>query len=55
MPILAGSPPPGPPPLTQELIDAVMAEQRAHCAPSSWDRFVRSLAANRFPFKVDPQ
>ncbi|WP_157577285.1 hypothetical protein [Phycicoccus jejuensis] len=53
MPILAGPPPRVP--LTQEVIDAVMAEQRAHCAPSSWDRFVKSLSANRFPFKVDPQ
>jgi hypothetical protein len=28
--------------------------QRAHCAPSTWDRFVKSLAANRFPFEVGP-
>jgi hypothetical protein len=53
MPILAEPPkPPAPEPLTQALVDAVMAEQQRHCAPSTWDKFVRSLAANRFPFRV---
>lgn len=56
MPILATPPPPGPPAveLTPEIVAAVMLEQRTHCAPSTWDRFVKSLAANRFPFKVGP-
>ena len=50
MPIVVQAPPPLPPELTPELVAAVMAAQKAHCAPSTWDKFVRSLAANKFPY-----
>lgn len=50
MPILAEQPPPVV--VTQEIVDAVMEAQRAACAPTTWDRFARSLVANQFPFKV---
>ena len=50
MPIVVQAPPPPAPELTKELVAAVLASQKAHCAPSTWDKFVRSLAANGFPF-----
>lgn len=51
MPIM-GTPPPEPAPVTQDTVDAVMAEAKAHCAPTTWDKFAKSLKANRFPFVV---
>ena len=50
MPILAAQPPV--PAVTQQTVDAVMTIAVAHCAPSTWERFAKSLAANRFPFRV---
>ena len=50
MPISATPPPP--PPLTADLVKRVMAEQQAHCAPTTWDKVVRSLRANGFPYPV---
>lgn len=38
--------------VTQETVDAVMAQAHQHCAPSTWDRFAKSLSANDYPFKV---
>lgn len=52
MPILAKVPRPTPPKITQEVIDAVLALERKHCAASTWDKFAKSLVANRFPFRV---
>ena len=54
MPIHATAPaaPPPPPVVTQDVVDEVMAQAKAHCAPSTWDKFARSMAANKFPFKV---
>lgn len=43
-----------PAPLTQQAVDAVMAEQKKHTAASTWDKFVKSLVANRFPFRITP-
>lgn len=31
---------------------AVLVEAKAHCAPSAWDRFTRSLDARGYPMKV---
>jgi hypothetical protein len=42
-----------PPPLvTQDMVDKVMAEAKAHCALTTWDKFAKSLKANRFPFLI---
>ena len=47
-------PPPPPEPLvvTDEHRRAVLAEAKLHCAPSTFLRFVRSLAANTYPLDV---
>lgn len=52
MPILGQQPEPEPVVVTQQTVDAVMTEAREHCAPTTWDRYVRSLAANGYRFDV---
>lgn len=46
-PILAAPVPP--PELTDETRRAVLLEARAHCAPSTWDTFTRSLRYRQYP------
>lgn len=52
MPIVVQAPPPPPPALTPEVVAAVAALMKAHCAPSTWDKTVRSLRVNGFPYPV---
>lgn len=50
MPILVTQP--AAPTLTQAVVNEVMAQAKEHCAPTTWDKFAKSLRANLFPFKV---
>lgn len=42
-----------PPSLDADTVQRVMAEQKTYCAPSTWDRFVRSLVARGFPWPIE--
>lgn len=51
-PIVCAPKAPEQPVLTDALRLAVVTEQKAHCAPTTFDRFVRSLKARQYP--LDP-
>lgn len=54
MPLLLTPPPPPPPPsLDDDERRLALDEMRNHCAPSTWDAFVRSLRARDYPLPLD--
>lgn len=52
MPFRLPPAPPKPLTLTDDMRRQVLAEQKAHCAASTWATFCRSLRAHRYPLDV---